>query len=181
MKKLGLVLGLAALLSVGVLTGGAKDITSASAATTGDVELDVGVNFTTVDQSQAGWPDSIHWISPNDGNCSEGDSFALRIRNNTPVDIWFSFYPNLGGTLVKPHYGGYTETTWVDGVKGTVNSRTWYLETCLPANFNGWLFLPKSAFTLEKTLVLVSHQTGQSVHGHITSFSMVQLTTLTSI
>ena len=150
MKKLSLVLGLAALLSVGVLTGGAKEVTSASAATTGDVELDVGVNFTTVDQSQAGWPESLHWISPNDGNCSEGDSFALRIRNNTPVDIWFTFCPNLGGTLVKPNYTEYTETTWVNGVKGTTTGRGWYLESRLPANFDGWLFLPKTAFTIDK-------------------------------
>ena len=154
MKKFGLVLGLAALLSIGAVAGTLTNeevtSTSALAGTVGDVELDIGVNFKTKDATLPGWPDSLHWISPNNGNASSGDSFALRMKNNTPIDVWFTFCPNLNGTLVKPHMGGYTEYTWVNGVQGTVQSRTWYLESCLPANFDGWLFLPKSAFTWDK-------------------------------
>ena len=154
MKKIGLLLGLSALLiSTGVSLGYAsKDAVQADAAGSlaYDVDLDIGVNFNTKDASTPGWPESLHWISPNNGNVSQGDSFALRIRNNTAVDIWFTFCPNMEGTLVKPHVAGYTEYTWVNGVQGTTASRTWYLESCLPANFNGWLFLPKSAFTLDK-------------------------------
>ena len=157
MKKFGLVLGLAALLSIGAVAGTLtnEEVTSASAlaGTVGDVELDIGVNFKTVNQADdtyGAYPDTLHWISPNDGNCSKGDSFALRMKNNTPIDIWFTFCPNLGGTLVKPNYTSYTEYTWVNGVQGTTTGRGWYFETRLPANFDGWLFLPKSAFTLNK-------------------------------
>ena len=158
MKKFGLVLGLAALLSIGAVAGTLTNeevtSTSALAGTVGDVELDICVNFKTVNQADAtygAYPDTLHWISANDGNVSKGDSFALRMRNNTPIDIWFTFYPNLGVVAFpKPNYTGYKQYTWVNGVQGTTTARTWYFETRLPANFDGWLFLPKSAFTISK-------------------------------
>jgi hypothetical protein len=164
MKKIGLFLGLASILAVGVgnvVTHNEKaTVRTEAAAVAGDVTLDIGINF----QSSGNhfWGNSDNWaygIRSIPG--SIGDSVIVRMRNNLGtgcfIDLGVEFVGGYAFRANRDLQPGQSEGLnishylwWMgDGTPFAVEYYTRANNTplYLPENFDGYYCFPKSQLT----------------------------------